>query len=235
MHFDIGWNAARRIRAEQRFFPELKPEVPLTIYEFWIAGTHDEVLYEFLASKGLLAGDLPLGTRPAELEERMTVDDWRQHVFGAMPEEPADPRRIRSRRPTTGLLPGTAALRTALAELSEEELREAVGVLLEALGFALTETLSREEAPGIFLLATSEETGERVLVRVLQQEENVGVAAGRELLEASAERQEAEGAYLVTTSDFTAACKTLADDSDGALALVSGSEFFRHLRILGWL
>lgn len=238
VHFDIGWNSARRIRAEQRFFPELKPEVPLTIYEYWIRGTHDEALHSFLASKGLLAGDLPLGTRPAELEERMTVDDWRRNVFGAMPEtvgEPAKPAWPGAKR-TTGLLPGTAVLRRTLADLSEAELHEAVGELMGALGFPEVERLELDpEAPGISLLAAAEETEERVLVWARQQDENVGVAAGRELLEALEERQEAEAAYLVATSDFTPACKTLADESDGRLALVSGSEFFRHLRILGRL
>jgi hypothetical protein len=46
-------------------------------------------------------------------------------------------------------------------------------------------------------------------------------------------RKDCIGAYLVTTSDFTASLKTYADDSGGLLALVSGTELYRHLHILG--
>jgi len=46
-------------------------------------------------------------------------------------------------------------------------------------------------------------------------------------------RRDCVGAYLITTSDFTAACRKLADESQGQLALVSGAELYRHLHILG--
>ena len=38
---------------------------------------------------------------------------------------------------------------------------------------------------------------------------------------------------FLPTSDFTSSCRKFADDSDGRLALVSGSELYRHLHILG--
>jgi hypothetical protein len=41
------------------------------------------------------------------------------------------------------------------------------------------------------------------------------------------------GGYLVTTSDFTAACRKLSDQSAGRLALVAGAELWRHLHIQG--
>jgi putative transposase len=46
-------------------------------------------------------------------------------------------------------------------------------------------------------------------------------------------RRDCLGAYLITTSDFASSCRKFADDSDGHLALVSGSELYRHLHILG--
>ncbi len=49
------------------------------------------------------------------------------------------------------------------------------------------------------------------------------------------DRGDCLGGYLVTTADFTNACKSLADESEGRLALVSGAEFYRHLHILRWL
>lgn len=233
VHFDVVWNAARRVRAEQRFFPEMKPDLPLTILEFWMAGTHEEALHAFLERMGMLAGDLPLGTRPAELEDRMTVEDWRRSVFETFTE--SGERGAAIEIGTTGLLPGTSDLRATLLELSEPELVEAVEVLMEALGFPQTERVESEEGEAVDLLARSGAAGEQALVRVLATEDNVGVADGRALLAALQDQPQAAAAYLVTTSDFTSACKTLADESGGELALVSGSEFYRHLRILRWL
>ena len=46
-------------------------------------------------------------------------------------------------------------------------------------------------------------------------------------------RGDCTGAYLITTSDFTTACRNYADETEGQLALVSGSELYRHLHILG--
>jgi hypothetical protein len=87
---------------------------------------------------------------------------------------------------------------------------------------------------GLSLLSTAD-SGERVLVHLLRSDGNLGVYDGRALLEALAQQPNAQAAYLVATGDFTPACKKLAEESDGRLALVSGMEFFRHLRILGWV
>lgn len=231
IHFDISWNSARRLRAEQRFFPSLKPEVPLTILEFWVAGTHDEWLHELLAGKGLLASDLPMGTRPSELEDRLTIADWLKDVFGGKVEGAPD---LVTRPGTTGLLPGTAMLRSALNELTEDELEAAVKALMDALGFPDALPVTVEDLAGIALEATSVDGAGRVLVNVLRQDETVGVAAARSLLRAAGDLEHVIGAYLVTTGDFTRACKQLAEESEGRLALVSGDEFYRHLHILGW-
>ena len=232
IHFDVSWNSARRIRAEQRFFPQLKPDLPLTIYEFWVAGSHDETLHDLLAAKGLLASDLPQGTQPAELEDRLTVDDWQRHVFATTAEP------VRVKRPaageTTGLLPGTSALRLALDRLEDPELRDAVRAFMAALGFPHSEPVQLEAIGGISLISSAE-TGESVLVHLLRSEGNLGVGEGRVLLQALDDQADAQAAYLVATADFTPACKKLAEESNGRLALVSGIEFFRHLRILGWV
>jgi len=53
------------------------------------------------------------------------------------------------------------------------------------------------------------------------------------LLQALEPRSDWLGGYLVTTSDFTSACKKAADQSSGRLALVSGAELWRHLHIQG--
>ena len=78
-----------------------------------------------------------------------------------------------------------------------------------------------------------EQGTERVLVRFLRTDENVGVAKARALVKSMEMRDDCQGAYLITTSDFTAACKSFADETEGRLALVSGPELYRHLHILG--
>jgi hypothetical protein len=231
IHFDIDWNSARRIRAEQRFFPQLKPDVPLTITEFWVAGTHDAGLHDLLAEKGVLPSDLPQGTQPAELEDRLTIDEWLTRVIGVDSE-----RRVAARPAgtTTGLLPGTTMLRSTLTGLTESELIQAVGALVEALGFAEPERTGPGPEEGVALTAKAVGSQDRVLVWVLRTDGNVGVADGRALLAALEARGAEQAAYLVTTGDFTSACKKLAEESEGKLALVAGTEFYRHLRILGW-
>jgi hypothetical protein len=73
----------------------------------------------------------------------------------------------------------------------------------------------------------------RVMVRCIRTETNVGVAKARVLVKAMITYGDCMGANLVTTTDFTASCKNFTDDSDGHLALASGTELFRHLHILG--
>lgn len=239
LHFDVGWNSARRIRTEMRFYPELKPLVPINIYEFWTVGSHDERLHRFLKDRGLLAEDLPSGTQPADLEERIATSDWLKSIFDVDGSSTETPRQL----PSTGLLPGTSILRRELSTLGDSELLEALEQLMDALGFSHSQRLETEaggeadEEPHQDILAwrTTPSGDEQVLARVIRREKNVGVSEGRSLLAALDERPECLGAYLVSTSDFTGACRSLGDESDGRLALVSGVEFYRHLHILGWL
>ncbi len=239
LHFDVSWNSARRSRAEIRFYPELRPETPLNIYEFWVADTHDQSLHQLLDERHLLPRDLPDGTQPAELEERLSMRDWLGSVFSLGEErqraKPAD------HAPTTGLLPGTSSLRLELEALSEEELLRALEQLMHGLGFPHAQRLETpaEEGEGFQQDVLAWRLGprgeEKALGRLVRGEKNIGVAEGRALLEMVDERGDCLGGYLVTTADFTNACKSLADESEGRLALVAGAEFYRHLHILGWL
>ncbi len=235
LHFDVDWNPARRIRAEQRFFPELKPEVPLTVTEFWVAGTHDERLHELLAERELLPSDLPQGTQPSDLERRITVQDWLDRVL----EASDDTRRTTPIRATTGgtdVLASTSELRSELESLSDEEILNALGAMMGALGFPTCEQIEVDDFEGLSMAASpaNEHPGD-VLVHLMRTESRVGVARGRELLETVDEDEDFVAGYLVALSDFTSACKNLAEKSEGRLSLLSGTEFFRHLRILGWL
>ena len=53
------------------------------------------------------------------------------------------------------------------------------------------------------------------------------------MLRALGKQDDLLGGYLVATTDFTPACKKLAEESQGKLALVSGPELVRHLHIWG--
>ena len=111
----------------------------------------------------------------------------------------------------------------------------AVETLIKALGYPEVDPLDEPDEEGGYLLAWrgSGDEVERVLVRCIRTDRNVGVAKARALLKAMETRRDCMGAYLVATTDFTASCKNYADDSDGKLALVSGAELYRHLHILG--
>ncbi|MBE9478569.1 MAG: restriction endonuclease [Chloroflexi bacterium] len=234
VHFDHQWNPAVRLRAEMRLHPQIFRAIPLNIYEFWVTGTIDERIYALLAEKGLLPSDVPEETRPTELEGRISLDEWLHRILGTPSGK--EPERTPVKHPIgTGILPGTAILRDRLAELSPDTLNAAVETFIKALGYAEIEPLDEGEEGGSYLLAWRESEGEveRVLVRSMSTHKNVGIAKARALLKAMEIRRDCEGAYLITTSDFTSSCRKFADDSDGRLALVSGSELYRHLHILG--
>ena len=72
-----------------------------------------------------------------------------------------------------------------------------------------------------------------MLVRCVRSSKSVGVAEARALLLDLGPEGEWLGGYLVATSDFTSACKKIADQSAGRLALVSGAELWRQLHIQG--
>jgi hypothetical protein len=111
----------------------------------------------------------------------------------------------------------------------------AVETFIKALGYPEVEALDDPDEEGGYLLAWRQAEGvvERILIRCIRSSSNIGVSKGRALLKAMETRRDCVGTYLVTTSDFTATLKTLADESGGELALVSGAELYRHLHILG--
>jgi superfamily II DNA or RNA helicase len=233
-HFDHSWNPAHRLRAEARLYPDIFTAIPVNIYEFWMADTIDERLHRFLAHRGLLPGDVPQGTRPSEIEDRLTIANWMDDIL-EVPAEGGSARVTVKSSYGTGILPGTSVLRSKLSELSPDTLIAAVETLIKALGYPEVEPLDEPDQEGGYLIAWREdgEEIERVLVRCIRTHNNVGVAKARALLKAMETRRDCMGAYLVTTTDFTASCKNFADDSDGRLALVSGAELYRHLHILG--
>jgi hypothetical protein len=61
----------------------------------------------------------------------------------------------------------------------------------------------------------------------------VDVYEGETILDELKDRPDCTGAYLIATVEFTPVCRELADASNGRLVLVDGSEFYRHLRVLG--
>ncbi len=234
IHFDHHWNPASRLKAELNLHPLIFRAVPVNIYEFWVAGTVDENLYRVLSEKNLLPSDVPEGTRPTELEDRITMEEWLGGIFEVPSGE--EPVRVPIPEPQgTGILPGTAILRSKLAELSADTLMAAVETLMKALGYREVEPLGEPEEQGGYLLGSQEtpEGPEQVLVKYLASNKNIGIAEARNLMNDMQARGDCTGAYLITTSDFTTACRSFADESEGQLALVSGSELYRHLHILG--
>jgi len=234
VHFDHDWNPAVRWRVERRFHPDGSSPAGINIYEFWTSDTFEEPLYRLLAERQMLPGRLPSDTRPSDLEERLTFDEWLQLIL-EVPQMGAVPRLGPPIPPGTGRLPGTEVLREHVSRLSPEELLDSVGKLMSAWGSPQTEILRGPDESGGDLLATRESDSgvERLLVRCVRGAKDVGVGEGRALLADMHNWGDCIGTYLVTTADFTPACKKLADDSQGRLALVSGVELYRHLHLLG--
>jgi hypothetical protein len=234
IHFDHHWNPANRLKAELKLQPLIFRAVPVTIYEFWIADSIDEELYRVLDKKNLLPTHVPEGTRPTELEDSITLPEWLNEVL-RIPQEKEPVRVSIPETKGTGILPGTAVLRSKLAELSADTLMAAVETLMKALGYTEVEPLGEPEDQGGYVLARQDtpEGVERVLVKYLASNKNIGIAEARTLMADKKSRGDCTGAYLITTSDFTSACRNYADESEGQLALVSGSELYRHLHILG--
>jgi hypothetical protein len=236
LHFDHSWNPAIRMRAEQRIFPYMGPGLPANIYEFWVAGTIEERIHAHLLARSLLPNDLAKDTRPTELEEVLPITDWTRNILEVESIERA-PRRAVKPRPGTGLLPVTSDLRLQLTRLTPGQLRAAVQQLMNALGFPDTESLGEPKNKGGDMLAwrrDEQNKVDRVLVRYIRSEKNIGVKQGRKLLKELDRRLDSLAAYLVATTEFTSSCRKLADESEGRLALISGTELYRHLHIIGW-
>ncbi len=169
------------------------------------------------------------------MEGRIKLEEWLQDVLQVGPDEEDQPRIGIEPPAGTGILPGTSVLRDRLVEISPDTLMAGVETLMKALGYPEATLLDEQELGPGYLLAwrDGEEGVERVLVRCIQGPDNVGVAQGRSLLKEMEARGDSVGAYLMSTADFTSACRKLADESEGRLALVSGAELYRHLHILG--
>jgi superfamily II DNA or RNA helicase len=235
IHFDHGWNPAVRRRAEQRLHPSLGPEAPIIVYEFWIADSIEVQLHELLRKRGLLARDIAQETRPVELEDRLTVEDWLQHVFEITRARAAQGRQ--QVVPLGGALPGTGLLRRQLESLSPVELMRGVALLMEALGYPESQLLATPSEAGGDMVASGVRQGqaERVLVRCVRSQGDVGVGEARELMKALVDHPDCIGAYLVSVTDFTPSCKKYTDKSGNRLGLLAGAELHRHLHILGWM
>ena len=240
-HFDHGWNPAVRRRAEHRLHPSLGPGIPVNVYEYWVADTIDESIYALLGERGLLPRQMPADTQPAEVEERLTIDDWLRDILevrlgiGPVPEEappeetPPSPPSFQ--RPTTGLL------QSYFSKLSMDELTNAVQLMIQALGYPLVELIGEPGEDQVDMLARRQELGEveRVLVRFINTKKKISVSQGRALLSDMEAREDYSGAHLVTTTDFTYPCEKLANESEGRLRLIAGAELYRHIQIMGML
>lgn len=228
VHFSHDWNPAHRRRVEQRLFPDLGPAPPLTLYELWVADTIEEHYHRLLAAQGLLARDVALETRPKDIEERLTLQEWVREVFqvGSIEVRLA---------PGTGQLPGTGDLRRAWASFDADGLAAAAEGLMRALGFTQVERIKPADETGCDFAAwlTSPAGADQVFVRCVRQDLAIDVEDGQAVLDEVRDRPGFAGGYLIATADFTLACRRLAEGSEGRLALVDGAEFFRHLRVLG--
>jgi len=233
-HFDHGWNPAIRRRAERRLHPSLGPGAPVNVYEYWVADTIDERIYALLAARGLLPRQMPTDTQPAEVEERLTIDDWLRDILEVRlspeltPQE-TPPSAPTFQRPTTGLL------QSYFSKLSIDELMDTVKLMIQALGYSLVELIGEPDENGGDMLARRQELGviERVLVRFIRTKKKISVSQGRALLSEMEAREDCSGACLVTTTDFTYPCEKLAGESQDRLKLIAGAELYRHIQILG--
>jgi Restriction endonuclease/SNF2-related domain len=229
LHFDHDWNPAHRRRLEQRFFPDLGPAVPLTVYEVWVRGTVEEQYHRALKVRHLLASNLPQDTQPSDLDERLSFEDWRREVF----ETITAPSKVESKARGTGALPGTGTLRYRLDSLTPEELAAAAEAMLALLGFDSTRRLTEAGEEGLSFLACRRGGADCRLVHCLRTGKNIGVQEARAVIEEAEQREDCRGALLLVTTEFTPACKKLAEDSGGHLALLSGEDLYRHFRELG--
>jgi hypothetical protein len=245
LHFASDWNPARRRMSEAWILERSGAGHTMCITELFTLGTVEERLARLLDERGWPVHSLREGASAQEVASALTMEDWLQQIFevdittrkAPQPERVPEPTAGPAPRPaiTTGMLPGTDFLRSNLQELPPEGLLDGVARWVKLLGFDEV-TISRPaDETGGELTAKRTIAGqvEQVLVRCVRSDKNVGVAEAKALLDALGPGAEWLGGYLVTTSDFTPACKKLADKSAGQLALVSGAELWRHLHIQG--
>jgi superfamily II DNA or RNA helicase len=231
VHFDHSWNPAIRQRAERRIHPMLGPSTSVNIYEFWVADTIDENLHALLHTRALLPGQVPEGTRPLDLDKRITVEDWLYEVLEISPGTAPAELSLSPFEETQ--LPSSEALQRPDLRLGDHETN--VETLMHLMGYTDVKALGEhDEGHEDYIVARlGEAEQDRALVRFLRTEKSVGVQEGRRLLEDMQARPDCQTAYLVVTADFTEACKRLARQSAGKLLLVSGSDWRRRLQDLG--
>jgi len=234
LHFDHDWNPVARRRAEARLRLGQSGAAPPLVCELWVADTIDEKLHAALSRRGLLDPDRLRLMQTQEVAQSLSDDEWLGEVFET--DRGASVRREPAPRPPgSGMLPGTDLLRSQLSSMSPEALQAGILVWLRALGFPEAEVVeASSESGGEVRAARTLATGkEQILVRFVRAEKNIGVGEAKAMLRALGKQDDLLGGYLVATTDFTPACRKLADESQGKLALVSGPELVRHLHILG--
>lgn len=234
IHYDYDWNPAGRLRAEQRLFPSLHRDIPLQIYELAVVRTVDERLFRLLARKRMLPGQIASDTTPADLEEKITLEEWLRDVFD-ISSSLREVQQAVAHTPGSGPLPSTGYLRSWFDKKSPEEFMEDIGDILEGLGLPAWKPIGEPDEKGGDILASRAEVGETecILVRCIRTKKKVGIAAARKVMKDVESRPGCAGAQLITTSEFTSACKKFAAEADEKLGLMTGSELFRHLRLLG--
>lgn len=235
VHFASDWNPARRRRSEAWLLERSGVGLTLSITDLFTRGTVEEWLHRLLQERGWPSHALPDGASPQDLASALTTEDWLERVFEVdvttrKPSEPAPKPAV-----STGRLPGTDLLRANLQELPPAELLDGVAKWVRLLGYDQVEATRPADETGGELSARRivEGGSERVMVRCIRSDKNVGIAEAKALLQALEPRGDWLGGYLVTTSDFTAACRKTADQSAGRLALVAGAELWRQLHIQG--
>lgn len=241
VHFASDWNPARRRLSEAWLLEHSGAEHALVITDMLTLGTVEERLARLLAERGWPCHALPEGSSAQDVASALSIEDWLQGVFEVQmparrgPEPVAYPAAPPKPAITTGMLPGTDLLRSNLMDLPPEGLLQGVAEWVKLLGFEEVQSSGPADENGGELIARRRVEGqvEQVLVRCVRRDKNVGVAEAKALLEAIGAGADWLGGYLVTTSDFTAACRKMADKSGGQLALVSGAELWRHLHIQG--
>jgi hypothetical protein len=230
IHFDPHWNPAVRRKLEDLVQPDVGQGSRIFVYGLWSAATLEARLHDFMLEKVRYTG----GVSSAEAE--LSRDDWLEHIIevGKAASSSGVPLQWTSDAETPSeILPD----KTFVTGMDPSELTEGVTDFIHALGFPDIEQLFGNSLAGVDLLAWREAEGriERILVRCLPEEGNVGVGDARLALDLLDEHPDISRAYLVGTGDFSAPAKKIAEESGGRLELISGSELARHLRLLGKL
>ena len=228
VHFDPHVDPAVRLRAEEALRPPPDSGPPLTVYELWSASTIESRMHNLVERQ---SPPSPAGrVGPFELSRedwliRIIEIDKAASVSGAPLQLDTDDQAQSEVLPDKKLVSG----------MDPAELTDAVADFIHAMGFPEIEQLFGDTDDVIDMLAWREIEGriERVLVRCLADEGNLGIAEARQTLDLLDLYPDISRAYLVGTGDFSPAAKKSAEEAEGRLELISGSELARHIRLLG--